>query len=512
MITSLSIRNYALIEDLKVTFDKGMTVITGETGAGKSILLNALGLIMGNRADLKVALDPEKKCVVEAEFSITSYDLQPLFEAQDLDYEDHTIIRREIRPSGKSRAFVNNSPVTLSQLQVLSEQLIDIHNQYDTRRLTSETYQLNLLDVFASSQNLLKDYQIAYAHLKKLERELKELEEEQASALREQDYKEFVFNELEEARLDEMDQDSLESEYERLNNLESIQENLSQGLQSLQQEGLGVLDVLSELRNTMGKIRGYGKDYQDVSDRITSVHIELEDIAGEMDRMTQDLEAEPALLEELEEKLQRLYRLQKKHLATTVDELITLRDSLSDSLYNFGQLEDSIKLQKQKCSEQLEITRSLGSNLSDERKKAIPKLEKKLMDLLSALGLPNATFQFELEMMDDFRNTGMNRLRVLFSANKGIAMAPLEKVASGGEMSRVMLAIKALVSEYKNLPTMIFDEIDTGVSGEIAHKMALILSGMSRRGQVFSITHLPQTAAKGDHQKKVFKTDDKEST
>ena len=511
MITSLSIRNYALIEDIKVTFDRGLTVITGETGAGKSIVLNALGLILGRRADLKVALDPNKKCVVEAEFSVAPYGLKTLFEEQDMDYEDQTIIRREIRPSGKSRAFVNDSPVTLVQLQLLSNQLIDIHNQFDVRQLASESYQLSIVDVFSGSLNELRAYQKERILLQKLERELKELEEQQAAAIREQDYKEFVFNELDEAGLDDLSQEAMENDYERLNNLESIQETLSENLQILQQDSSGLLDLLAEVRNALGKIAGYGKEYLELSERLKSAHIELEDIACEMEGAAENLESDPAVLNHLEEKLQLLYRLQKKHAVSTVQELITLRNSLSDSLFNYSQLDDKIEEHRRKYKEQLQVTKSAAKKLSGKRKESIPNLQNKLKGLLEELGLQNAVFNFEFEATEVFGKTGTDRLKVLFSANKGVALAPLEKVASGGEMSRVMLAIKALMSEYKELPTMIFDEIDTGVSGEIAHKMALIMSGMSRKGQVFSITHLPQTAAKGDFQKKVYKTDEKGS-
>lgn len=508
MITSLSIKNYALIEDVLVQFNKGFTVITGETGAGKSILLNALGLVLGNRADLKIARDPEQKCCVEAEFSIAPYGLESFFSRHEMVYEPETIIRREIYPSGKSRAFVNDSPVTLQQLQSLSEFLIDIHNQSDTRKLHSESYQMSIVDAMAGSDILLRDYKASLRDFKKASEDLESLEEQKATALREQDYQEFIYTELQEARLQEKNQASLEETYERLNHLEEIQEHLGHAMDLLQAESSGGLDLISEVRNQLQRIQSFGKSYESLWERINSVWIELDDINEEISALAESLEADPSALEAVETSLQELYKLQKKHAVGSVAELLELQQSLEQNLSDFSALDERIEVASKECVRLEKQTRTRGDALYEKRANVLKDLEAKLTRLLAELGLPYAKFEFRLLHGDHFSSSGMDTLKLYFTANKGVNPGPIEKVASGGELSRVMLAIKSVLSEYKNLPTIILDEIDTGVSGEIAHKMAMILSRMSQRGQLLGITHLPQTAAKGDYHKKVFKMED----
>ncbi len=512
MITTLTIKNYALIEDIKVSFNKGLTVITGETGAGKTILLNALGLVLGKRADLTAARDSSLKCVVEGEFILKPYGLRELFEKNDMDYEDETIIRRELLPNGKSRAFVNDTPVTLQQLQVVGDFLIDVHNQNDTIRLTSESYQMSIVDAVAGSNDLLSDYQLAYQQFKGQSSLCERLKTERAEALREYDYNQFIFQELKEAKLADIDQLALEERYEKLNNVEEIQETLTHSLQLLLQEETGGIDQIQYVRNLLHKIQPYGTEYEQLWARLNSISIELQDITEEIESSVSELEVDPQSLHEVHQKLQNIYRLQQKHLVSSVKELQELEDKLASIIENFSTLDDKIiSLEKEVVAleEQMRVKAKL---VSERRLKYIPELEEKLKTLLAELGLPFANFEFQLRPSNTFRNIGSDTLTVLFSANKGVKMGPIEKVASGGEMSRVMLVVKAILAEHKELPTIIFDEIDTGVSGEVAYKMATILSRMSKTVQLFTITHLPQTAAKGDFHKKVYKADDQGMT
>lgn len=512
LITTLTIKNYALIEDIKVSFHKGLTVITGETGAGKTILLNALGLVLGKRADLSAARDATLKCVVEGEFVIKPYGLRELFEKNDMDYEDETIIRRELWPNGKSRAFVNDTPVTLQQLQLLGDYLMDVHNQNDTLKLHAEAYQMSILDAVAETHDLLQAYRLAFQKFKNQSVLRDQLKMERAEALRDFDYKQFIFQELKEAKLAELDQLALEEQYEKLNNVEEIQEILNESLQRLVQEEIGSVDQLQYVRNLLHKIQPYSVAYEKLWERMNSLSIELQDITEELESAVSELEADPQGLNELQQKLQNLYRLQQKHSVSSVQELLEMEHHLEESLDNFSGLDEKIHALEGEIVELEKTLQIKAEQLTKKRREQIPKLEEKLKVMLAELGLPFANFQFQLTASENYRNTGSDNLVVLFSANKGVKMGPLEKVASGGEMSRVMLVVKAILAEYKELPTIIFDEIDTGVSGEIAYKMAEILSRMSKKVQVFSITHLPQTAAKGDFHKKVYKADDRGMT
>lgn len=489
-----------------------MTVITGETGAGKSILLNALALVLGKRADSKVARDPSVKCIVEAEFSIAPYNMRELFRQNEMDYEDDTIIRREILPNGKSRAFINDSPVTLQQLQLIGVQLIDVHNQNDTSRLVSEDYQFTILDSVGNTIPLVKEYRNIFLAYREQTQALERLKEEKAEAIREQDYLQFIYQELAEANLSNLDQSALEEIYEKLNNVESIQEGLSESNQLLVQEETGGLELLNRVRNIIQKIQSFGSEYQQLWERLNSVVIEVHDISDELERSLETLDADPEVLSETHSKLQTIYRLQQKHAVGSVDELLELESSLEQKLAHFTNVDDAI-IELEGELEGLKIQlQEIGENLHQARLQVIASLQKRLERSLNELGLPNAQLAFDLKKTKNFRSLGMDELEVLFSANKGVKMGLLEKVASGGEMSRVMLVVKALLAEHRELPTIIFDEIDTGVSGEIAYKMAEILSGISKKVQVFSITHLPQTAAKGDYHKKVYKEDEQGMT
>ena len=507
MITTLAIRNYALIEDIRVDLSEGLTVITGETGAGKSIILGALGMLLGKRADIGSVKDASKKCVVEGHFSIKSYNLQQTFEENDLDYEDITIMRREILPSGKSRAFVNDTPIALSQLQAISPLLVDIHSQHETLEIASEGFQLEVIDALAGNDGILEVYRSELSEFRKNQEALDTAKAERESSLKELDYNTFIFKELKQAGLEGMNQQELEEAYETLNNAEEIQNAFSQAAQLFHGDAIGTLETAKEARLALGKIKGFSSVYEDYWNRLNSAIIELEDLSDEMANTSEKVASDPQRLLEVNEKLQNLYKLQQKHGLETVQELLDLQNSLEEKVNVTLGLDDRIS-QLQIAGKHLsEAAMKSAAEIHQKRKEAIPGLKKQLEEVLSLLGLPNAQFQFELTTTRSFRFNGTDSLELLFTANKGTSLGPLRKVASGGEMSRIMLAIKAVLARYKKLPTIIFDEIDTGVSGEIANKMAGIMLDMSQKMQVMSITHLPQIAAKGEHHLKVYKED-----
>lgn len=507
MITVLAIKNYALIEDIRVDLDQGMTVITGETGAGKSILLGALALLLGKRADLASVKDSSKKCVVEGHFLLKNYNLEPIFKENDLDYDTHTIIRREILPSGKSRAFVNDTPVALSQLQSLAPYLVDIHSQNETLEIISESFQMEVIDALAGNSDLLRRFQAEYSDFKANQRKLLALNQQKSDEIKELDYNTFLFNELQQAGLKNLNQEELEETYETLNNSETIQDAFANVAQLFNEESIGTLNTAKEARIILGKIKGFSPTYEDFWNRLNSAIIELEDLAEEMLDTSEKIVADPEMLLQVNEKLQNLYKLQQKHALGSVSELMELQNSLEEKVNTTLGLDDKIEALENKGKLFSEAALRSGLELHEKRKKAIPELKKQLESILATLGLPNAQFIFNLNPSKDFKKNGTDNLELLFTANKGMTPGPLKKVASGGEMSRIMLAIKSVLAKYKKLPTIVFDEIDTGVSGEIANKMAVIMFQMSQNMQVLTITHLPQIAAKGEHHLKVYKED-----
>lgn len=512
MLSNLSIENYALIDTLSVGLDEGFTVITGETGAGKSILLGGLSLVLGKRADLSSLRDKEKKCIVEADFRISDYGLQPFFEENDLDYEKTTVIRREILPSGKSRAFINDTPVTLGVLSELGDMLIDVHSQHQTLRLTENDFQLKLIDALAQNRQRLETYSQSLHTYNKVQRELQQLTDFQNNATKEQDYNVFLLNELESAPLKDGILEELEEQYEQLNNVESIVEELSKADQLFNDEQIGVLPLVSEIKLAFSKLSGFGKQYAELHNRIQSVFIELDDVNTEIQAFQDDVESDPSLLEEVNAKLQLLYNLFKKHAVKEVAELISIRDSLSDKVFETANVDEKISLKTKELKELESVLEEQSLILREKRNDVIPDLKKQLQDDLSLLGMPSASFQIQLHASDNFKSNGMDDLSFLFTANKGSDYGLLKKVASGGELSRIMLVIKSILAKYEKLPTIMFDEIDTGVSGEISNRMADIMREMSKGMQVFSITHLPQVASKGNHHFKVFKMDVEEET
>ena len=512
MLANLSIKNYALIDDLNVSFTKGFTVITGETGAGKSILLGALSLVLGKRADLSALRQDEAKCIIEAEFQIDAYGLKGFFKAHDLDYEPLTIIRREILPSGKSRAFINDSPVTLDILSQLGDRLIDVHSQHQTLRLTENDFQLKLIDALADNKKVLERYKSelnVYNHTLK---ELSELIAFQSDAIKEYDYNSFLLQELQDAELKQGMQSQLEEQYEQLNNVETILEQLSQGYGLLNDEQLGLLGSLAQLKQLSNRLAAYGSDFSKLSERVQSVFLELEDIADEFESQQGNVEADPQLLDEVNTKLQLLYDLQRKHNVKEIEALLQIQSELSQKVSVAENLEEDIAKKEKVLAEQNVVLSKLANTIYSNRKAAIPKLKKQLQENLVPLGMPSASFQMELSPSKEFKSNGRDDLTFLFSANKGSQYGALKKVASGGELSRIMLVIKAILGKFENLPTMMFDEIDTGVSGEISNKMGDIMYDMSNSMQVFSITHLPQVASKGDQHFKVYKEEEGTTT
>lgn len=505
MLLSLSVQNYALIEHLEIDFSANFSTITGETGAGKSILLGALGLIMGNRADLSALKDKEKKCIVEATFKIEAYNLQQLFTDNDLDYETTTIIRREILPSGKSRAFVNDTPTNLAELQLLTAYLIDIHSQHDTKELEQQEYQLSILDAMGNNAEVLKDYTAQLSTYKSLVKQLETLKEEQRQSSKEEEYNIFLLQELEAANLKSDEQEVLEEELEALNNVEVIHENLAKTIALSQEEQIGFLNTLKESKNALQKIASFSSKYEELVARIQSVIIELEDVSDLCTEYVEKVIFDPERMNWLTSRLQFIYDLQKKHYVQTVSELLEIQASLTIKVGRVTGLGDEIQALSEKIESQEKQVINLATILSNNRAKAIPDFSSKAEVILKELGIPNAAFQINLIPSISFLISGKDELELLFSANKGSNFGTLKKVASGGEMSRIMLAIKSILADFTQLPTIVFDEIDTGVSGEIALKMAEIMKQMSQKRQVFAITHLPQIAAKGNQHYKVSK-------
>lgn len=512
MLVNLSIENYALIDNLEVKLASGFTVITGETGAGKSILLGGLSLVLGKRADLSSLRNKEQKCIVEAHFLIKDYGLQSFFTENDLDYEETTIIRREILPSGKSRAFINDTPVTLDVLSRLGDQLIDVHSQHQTMRLTENDFQFKLIDALANNRTRLSQYTETLTTYSAVQKELEDLIVFQQNATKEMDYNTFLLNELESAPLKEGIQEELETQYEQLNNVELIKEELSKGDQIFNDDQIGVLSLMSEVRSALSRLAGFGKQYTGLFERIQSVVIELDDVNTELQSFQEAVESDPELLEEINSKLQLLYNLQKKHGVSEISELIAIRNQLSNSLFETANVDEKIMVKTKKLEELETSLKEQAAILSKKRNGIIAQLKKQLEEDLSLLGMPSASFQITLNPTHNFKANGMDELSFLFTANKGSSYGLLKKVASGGELSRIMLVIKAILAKYEKLPTIMFDEIDTGVSGEISNRMADIMRDMSTEMQVFSITHLPQVASKGHQHFKVYKTDEKEGT
>lgn len=512
MLKSLSIKNYALIDSLNVEFSRDLNILTGETGAGKSILLGAIGLIIGQRADLSVLRDKTEKCTAEGMFEIRNYGLQGFFTENELDYEDVTILRREITPSGKSRAFINDTPVNVKVLHDLGLKLIDIHSQHQNLELNEKHYQLRLVDLVAGNEELLKKYSEVFRKYLSLQEELNRTLLLSTQSKKDLDYFEFQFKQLAEAKLIENEQEILEVQLEKLTHAEEIKAVFGQAYQVLAEDDHSVLAVLKENLNNLAKLRPVLPESELIFNRLESVYIELKDIAAESSVISDKTENDPDKIDQVNQRLDLIYTLQQKHRVASVNELLQIQAELNAKIDQIGSYDIEIERIQKDIHQQKTTLTGLAAEMSKRRSSVSRQIEMKVMEVLQNLGIPNAAFKLKFEKLTDFSTTGLDEISFMFSANKSQELQEIAKVASGGEMSRLMLAVKTLITDTKSLPTIIFDEIDTGVSGEVAVKMGSILAQMAKTVQVLNITHLPQIAAKGQHHYKVFKFDQNEQT
>ena len=512
MFKFLSIRNYVLIQELELDFHDGLSIITGETGAGKTILLGALGLLTGQRADSSALLDTSKKCIVEGIFDLHEAAWKNYFETHEFEYEPDTVIRREISADGKSRAFINDTPVNLSALKELGSQLIDIHSQHHNIYLQSPAFQLEIIDRYAQQTDELTSYSQIYNQYRKLQAELEELQSDAKKHRSELDYHRFRFEELETAGLKEGELEEIEEELKTLNHAEEIKTGLMQINTLLDADELSVAQMLKSAVSTLTKLKNVYQPAENFRQRIESSLIEMRDIADETYRLAEAMEHNPDRLEEVKARLDTLYSLQQKHRVASVNELIVIRDELKFKIREINDYDMRIEQLQKAVAENHQQLKSLANAISERRQKAIPAIEEHILSLLLQLNIPNAVFNVALSQVENFTPTGADSVRFLFSANRQQNLQEISKVASGGEISRLMLSIKAAISEKIALPTLIFDEIDSGVSGETAEKMGNILEQMAQFAQIINITHLPQVAAKGKHHYKVYKEDSDDIT
>lgn len=513
MLRSLYIQNYALIEKLDISFEQGFSVITGETGAGKSIILGAIGLLLGQRADVKSIRTGATKCIIEARFDISNYHMQPFFEENELDYEDECILRRELYASGKSRAFINDTPAQLAQMKELGEQLIDIHSQHQNLLLNKEGFQLNVLDLLAHDEPALSAYQAAYTQWKQAQNDLDRLLERAARDKADEDYIRFQWEQLEEAHLTKGEQEELEQEAETLSHAEDIKASLYRTDQLFNNEEGGLLSNLKECCNVMAELQAVYPAAEEWANRLESSYIELKDIADEVSDREEQVEFNPTRLDEVNERLNLIYSLQQKHRMDTVEELMALRDDYATRLASISSSDEEIETLKKRCGELQSEVRRQVAGLTEARREAAREVERQMAARLVPLGMPNVRFVVDMGERKEPGLHGMDTVTFLFSANKNGTLQNISSVASGGEIARVMLSVKAMIAGAVKLPTIVFDEIDTGVSGEIADRMADIMQEMANNDrQVISITHLPQIASRGRAHYKVYKKDNETET
>lgn len=517
MIRHLHIENYALIEHLDMDFHTGFSVITGETGAGKSIIIGAIGLLLGQRADSRSIKADAKRCVVEAMFDLSQDALEPFFQENDLDFDGaECIIRRELTSAGKSRAFINDTPASLAQLKELGEQLLDVHSQHKNLLLGKEDFQLNVLDIVANHQETLDAYKTEYQSYRRLSKQLEEALEEAEASKEDEDYLRFQVNQLADANLKEGEQEELEEEAETLEHAEDIKSSLYAAANHLQSSNEGA-DVLGLLKQSISEIQSISSVYSSAEEwveRLDSCYIELKDVANELENQAEDVEYNPQRLEQVNERLNTIYTLQKKHGVESVEELLTLQKEMEEKLLRITNSDDFIEQLRQQVETQKEKALVLAKKLSQSRTATAKRVEKEMEERLLPLGMPNVQFKCSvLAIPSELSSIGYDQVQFLFNANKSGEPKPVSQIASGGEIARVMLSLKALIAGAVKLPTIIFDEIDTGVSGSIAEKMARMMQEMGERGrQVISITHLPQIAALGAHHYKVYKEDTDDAT
>lgn len=514
MLSRLIIRNYALIENLNISFSEKLNILTGETGAGKSIILGALSLLLGQRAESKYFFNQDKKCVIEGRFAVANYDLLKFFEEKDLDYEEETVLRREITPDGKSRAFVNDTPVNLSTLRELGSALIDIHSQHATMEISDENFQTLMVDTMAANESLLQQYQHTFRRYRSIKTRLKALEEENQQAKNDLDYYQFQFAELEQSNLKPDEQEQMELELDQLSHAEEIKRNFLGALSLIQDAEGNSIQLLKESLYQVQTVAKYLPVASPVAARLESVLIEIKDIASELESMEQSTMINEERSTVLNERLTLIYNLQKKHRVNTTEDLLAIQNSLSEKLNSISTIDEELEdLKEESLLLRAELI-TLSDMLSAARNAIIPTIEQRVQELLAEVGMPSAVLKIENTLLDEemLNAMGRNRIQFLFTANKGQAPAPMNKVASGGELSRLMLSIKSLISQHVALPTIIFDEIDTGISGEVALKVGRIMERLSEGMQVISITHLPQIASRGDNHYFVYKDEQGDKT
>ena len=512
MLKSLSIKNYALIDDLSVDFNNGLSIITGETGAGKSILVGGLSLILGKRADISVVKDVSKKCIIEAVFDVGNYNLKNIFGENEIDYETETIIRREILTSGKSRAFINDSPVNLNQLSVVSSHIIDIHSQHQTLELTENNFQFEVIDSISNNLDIIEDYKKTLVLFNQKQKELDQLIANKDELIKTLDYNLFLANEIKSSNILSENLDSLEENQRNLANFNAIKEELVYSQQLISDDKYGLVSTMNNLKNSLKRLSESSDSFNDVYERFSSVFIELDDIASEIENSSENLEENPEKLEEINSKLSSIHNLFRKHSVSSISELDEIYSNLNDSISTSENIDQKIEQTTSKC-EQLRSQLDDKANLiHNNRKDSIPNFISMIEEIIHDLGMNNAKFKIDITKQDTFYLNGKDDIEFLFTANKGSSFKLLKKSASGGELSRIMLAIKSILANYRQLPTLMFDEIDTGVSGEISLKIAAIMKQMSRKMQIFTITHLPQIAAKGESHYKVLKTQENHKT
>lgn len=513
MLKSLFIQNFVLIDSLDICFNPGFSVITGETGAGKSIILGALSLVLGQRADGKSIKQGADKCVIEAIFDVSKYQLEPFFLGNDLEYDPEScILRRELYASGKSRAFVNDSPVPLAILKELGTKLIDIHSQHQNLLLGDNRFQLRVVDVMAENEILLILYKKEYTRYQGLRKALSALKERAAQSKQEEDYIRFQLDQLEEANLQPNEQEELEQEQETLSHAEEIKSSLYRVSSCLDGEEQGVVSLLKESLSSMDALERYFPRAKEIAERLRSAYIDLNDLASEMEGMIEDVEFSPDRLAWVNERLDTLYALQQKHRVSSVDDLIALRDQFRAQLTDIESFDEQIAALEKQVQDAYKELLQQAAVLSEQRKVAAVAFAQQLVQMVAPLGMPHTRFQVEVVPRKEPESDGMDEIRFLFSANKSMALQPVAQTASGGEISRLMLCIKAMIAGFTALPTIIFDEVDTGVSGDIADKMGHIMQDLGSKMQVFAITHLPQIAAQGEAHYFVYKEDVKDRT
>lgn len=505
MLKQLYIKNFTLIDELDIPFYPGFSVITGETGAGKSIILGAIGLLLGNRADARQIKQGERKCVVEAHFDLSRYDMRAFFEANDIDYEDECIIRREVNSSGKSRGFINDQPVTVATMKELGEHLIDIHSQHQNLLLQKDDFQLNVVDIVANDKKELEAYQSLFFKWQEAQRQLKQLQAEISANREQEEFMRFQLQELSQAELSDGEQEQLEKEVSTMSHVEEIKQALFEADGILSTEDSGAVDKVHQACSTLQRIIELYPDIKELNDRLDSCYIELKDIANEIQNTLESVEFDPADYQRKSERLDLIYSLEQKFHKETIGELIAERDGLAGQLNRIDNSEEALSLQQTKVDEALAACKKAANILTNVRRRAAEEIRRSMETRLQPLGIPNVRFNIQIEPQE-LTAAGGDKVCFLFSANKSTPMQPVTDVASGGEIARVMLSIKAIISSAVKLPTIIFDEIDTGVSGHVAEKMAMIMREMGDNNrQVISITHLPQIAAMGKHHYKVEK-------